>query len=96
MEPLGHGALRFRHLGDLREYVAFPVRPARARAAARRLQLLGVLPHRGSFLAVKPVDALPAVLLADGRVPVFAGFLSAIAKLLRAPNESEPLDLRGG
>ena len=26
MEPLGHRAIRFRHLGDLREHVAFPVR----------------------------------------------------------------------
>src|SRR5437868_1417681 len=50
-KPLGHGAIRFRHLGDLREDVAFPVRLARARAAAPgRLQLLGARPHRGSFL----------------------------------------------
>src|SRR5438094_10474806 len=48
--------------------------------------------------AVNPLDALPVVLLADRCVPVFAGFLSAIAKLLRATNESQPLDfnLRGG
>src|SRR5437660_1224094 len=51
MEPLGHGAVRLRHLCDLREDVAFAVRRARARAAARgRLQLLGVLSHRGSFV----------------------------------------------
>src|SRR6266545_3837851 len=50
MEPLGHGAIRFWHLGDLREHLAFPVRLARARAAARgRLQLLGAVPHRGSL-----------------------------------------------
>src|SRR5436853_2778910 len=58
MEPLGHGAIRFRHLGDLREHVAFPVRLVlvRARAAARgRLQLLGALPHRGSFLVRESV-----------------------------------------
>src|SRR5438128_9193813 len=40
-----------------------------------------------SFIAarsssVNPLDALPVVLLADCCVPVFAGFLSAIAKLL--------------
>src|SRR4029077_15794713 len=29
MGPLGHAAIRFRHLSDLREYVAFPVRLAR-------------------------------------------------------------------
>src|SRR6266704_752377 len=42
MEPLGHGAIRFRHLGDLREHVAFRVGLGRARAAARGcLQRLG-------------------------------------------------------
>src|SRR5881296_2345836 len=51
MEPLGHGAILFRHLGDLREHVAFPIRLARAWAAARlRLQLLNALLHRSSFL----------------------------------------------
>jgi len=51
MQPLAQGAIRFARLGDLREHVAFPVRLARARAAARgRLQLLAVLLHRGSFL----------------------------------------------
>src|SRR5436853_672217 len=58
MGPLGHGAIRFRHLGNRREPVAFPVRLVlvRARAAARgRLQLLGALPHRGSFLVRESV-----------------------------------------
>ncbi len=32
MEPLAHGAIRFRHRGDLREHGAFPVRLVRARA----------------------------------------------------------------
>src|SRR2546428_11623729 len=51
MEPLSHGAIRLRHLGDLREHGAFPVRLVRARTAARgRLQILGVLLHRASFL----------------------------------------------
>ena len=51
VEPLGHGAIRFRDLGDLREHVAFPVRLVRARALARgRLQLLDALLHRSSFL----------------------------------------------
>src|SRR5215218_4468559 len=36
MEPLGQGAIRFLHLGDLREQVALPTRLlVRARAAAR-------------------------------------------------------------
>src|SRR2546422_791095 len=51
MEPLADGAIRFRHLGDLREHGAFPVRLVLARAAARgRLQLLDALLHRDSFL----------------------------------------------
>src|SRR2546428_7379545 len=59
MEPLGHGAIRFRHLGNLREHVPFPVRLFRARAAARfRLQLLGALLHRGSFLVRESLDRL--------------------------------------
>src|SRR3989449_5797742 len=59
MEPLGHGAIRFRHVGNLREHVAFPVRLLRARAAARfRLQLLDTLLHRGSFLVRESLDGL--------------------------------------
>jgi len=55
MQPPGHGAVRFGHLGDIREHVAFPVRLARADAAARgRLQFLGVLLHRGSFFGREP------------------------------------------
>src|SRR5438552_4447628 len=51
MKSLGHGAIRFRHLGDLREHVAFPIRLVRALAVARfSLQLLGALFHRSSFL----------------------------------------------
>src|SRR5437868_2262216 len=51
MESLAHGAIRFSHLGDLREHDPFPVRRIRARAAARGgLQLLDVLLHRGTFL----------------------------------------------
>src|SRR3989441_687655 len=64
MEPLGHGAIRFRHLGNLREHVAFPVRLVRARAAVRfRLQLLGTLLHRGAFLVRESLDHLAG----DGR-----------------------------
>jgi hypothetical protein len=48
--PLAHGAIRFRHLGDLREHGAFPVRLVRARAATRvRLQLFGARLDRGPF-----------------------------------------------
>src|SRR5215472_3222245 len=50
MEPLGQGAIRCRHLRDLREQLAFPVRLGRARAAARAFQLLGALLHRAPFL----------------------------------------------
>jgi hypothetical protein len=31
MEPLGHGAIRSLHLGDLRQHGAFPIRPLRFR-----------------------------------------------------------------
>src|SRR2546429_7338156 len=59
MEPLGHGAIRFPHLGDLREQGAFPIRLVRARAAARgRLPLLEVLLHRGSFLVRESLELL--------------------------------------
>jgi hypothetical protein len=59
MEPLAHGTIRSRHLGDLREHGAFPVRLVRARAAARGgLQLLGALLHRGSFLVRESLELL--------------------------------------
>src|SRR3989440_12687807 len=45
MEALGHGAIRCRQLGDLREHVAFPVRLVRS-----RLPLLDPVLHRASFL----------------------------------------------
>src|SRR5256884_941959 len=51
VEPLGHGVIRFPHLGDLREHGAFPVRLVRARATARGcLPLLEVLLHRRPIL----------------------------------------------
>src|SRR5690242_21724240 len=51
MKPLGHGAIRFLQLGNLREHVAFPICLVRARAAACfGLQLLDTLLHRRSFL----------------------------------------------
>src|SRR5205823_13653410 len=59
MEPPGHGAIRFRHLGNLREHVAFPVRLLRARVAARfRLQLVRAILHRGALLVRKSLDRL--------------------------------------
>src|SRR5206468_2015155 len=59
MEPLAHGAIRFRHLGDLREHGTFPVLLVRARAAARgRLQLLDALLHRDSFLVRESLELL--------------------------------------
>src|SRR3989475_6074660 len=59
MKPLGHGAIRFPHLGDLREHGAFPVRLVRARAAARGcFPLLEVLLHRGSFLVRESLELL--------------------------------------
>src|SRR6266571_1911405 len=51
MEPLAHGAIRFRHRGELREHGAFPVRLV-------RLQLLGALLHRDSLLVRESLDLL--------------------------------------
>src|SRR5215213_9811541 len=45
MEPLGHGAIRYLHLGDLREHGTFPIHLLRF-----RLLLFGALLHRGSLL----------------------------------------------
>src|SRR5207245_7858824 len=73
MEPLAHGAIRLRHLGDLREHGAFPVRLVRARAAARGyLLLLEVLLHRGSFLVRESCE-----LLVD-RVTALGGLLGVL------------------
>jgi hypothetical protein len=59
MEPLAQSAIRFRHFGDLREHGAFPVRLGRARASASgRLQLLGALVHRASFLVRESLKLL--------------------------------------
>src|SRR3990172_1063883 len=59
MEPLGHGAIRFRHLGDLREHVVFPLRLARTWSAARgRPELLGALLYRGAFLVRESLGRL--------------------------------------
>src|SRR6266702_5757688 len=72
---------------------ALPARGPR-RAAAFSSWARSLIAARSS--PVNPLDAVPVVLLlADFCVAFFAGFLSAIAKHLRAPNESQPLDLRG-
>src|SRR5215211_263850 len=57
MEPLSHGAIRFRHLGDLREHVAFPCRSVLVRTLFS-LQLFGALLHRGSFLVGESLGLL--------------------------------------
>jgi hypothetical protein len=73
MEPLGQDAIRFRHLGDLLEHRALPVRLVRARAAARfRLQLLGALLHRGPFLVRESRERLA------GRGGVLGGLLRVL------------------
>src|SRR5438876_1097064 len=87
MEPLGHGAIRFLHRGDLREHVAFPVRlvllPARA-AARVRLQLLGALLHRGSFLVRESVG----LLVDRGGAP------GGLLRVLRWAHRNLPISLR--
>src|SRR5205823_4781108 len=59
VEPLADGAIRLRHLGDLREHLAFLVRLVRARAAAcGRPELLDVLLNRGSFFVRESLGRL--------------------------------------
>src|SRR5829696_3881044 len=53
VEPLGHGAIRLRHLGDLREHGALPFRLLRF-----PFQLFGALPHRGSSLVRESLGLL--------------------------------------
>jgi hypothetical protein len=67
MNPLGHGAIRFRHLGDLREHVAFAVR--RAAPARGRLLLAGAFLHRGLFLVRERLGGFP---FSHWEVPPFA------------------------
>ena len=51
--------IRFRHLGNLREHVTFPIRLFRARASARfRLQLFGALLYCDVFLVRESRDRL--------------------------------------
>src|SRR5215213_2057176 len=59
MEPLGYGAIRLRHLGDLREHVAFPFSLLLVRARFRLL-LFGALLHRCSFLVRESLGLLHA------------------------------------
>ena len=64
MEPLGHGAIRFRHLGDLREHGAFPVRlvwHGPRRAAAFSSWARSFIAARSS--SVNPLDAFLSAIL---------------------------------
>src|SRR5947209_7954065 len=100
IEPLGQGAIPCRHLGDLRAHVTFPVRLARALAAARlRLQLLGALLHRGPFLVRESLGLLVDRGGARGgffRVPLWAhrNLLMLFRSCLRAPDGSAQLRMR--
>src|SRR5947209_12626342 len=67
MEPLAEGAIRCRHLADLREHGAFPVRLV-------RFQFLDALPHRASFLVRKSLDRLLVDVVFGGHAMV--SFLS--------------------
>ena len=72
MEPLGHGAIRFRHLGDRREHVAFPSALSLfARASAFSSWARAFIAARSS--SVNPLDFLliAVVLLADFCVSFF-------------------------
>src|SRR3989454_4377993 len=67
MEPLGHGAIRFPHLGDLRENSAFPVPLVRP-------QFLDAIPHRAVFLVREPLELLA------GRSGALGGLLRALLR----------------
>src|SRR3989441_13094944 len=85
MEPLGHGAIRFRHLGNLREHVPFPIRLLRARASARfRLQLLGALLHCDAFLVRESLDRLA------GHGGALGGLLCLLLRSHRASSYATP------
>src|SRR6266446_4238660 len=78
MKPLGHSAIRFLHLGDLRAR-RFPRRFVRARAATRsRFQPLSALPHRALFLVRESLRLRSGRGSAFGRLllPFFAGFIA--------------------
>src|ERR687897_1475091 len=59
VEPLGHGAVRSVHLGDLLEHGALPCRSVLVRALFSP-QLFGALPHRGPFLGRETLGLLCA------------------------------------
>src|SRR5215207_5341407 len=81
VEPLGHGAVRSLHLGDLREHGAFPCCSVLLRTLFG-LQLFGALLHRCPFLGREPLGLLCAhrsllcgflhVLLRPARVSLLA------------------------
>lgn len=73
MEPLSHSAIRFLHLSDPREYVAFPGRLVLLRALFR-LQLFGALPHRSFFLVRESLGFLA------GRRGALGGLLRALCR----------------
>src|SRR4029453_10635880 len=57
VEPLGHGAIGFRHLGDLLEHGLLSGRLVLLRARLRP-QLFGALLHRAPFLVAEPLAGL--------------------------------------
>src|SRR5450759_2951146 len=85
MEPLSHGAIRFRHLGNLREHVTFPIRLLLARASARfRLQLFGALLHCDAFLVRESRDRLA------GHGGALGGLLCLLLRSHRASSYATP------
>src|SRR5574337_982904 len=72
MEPLGQGAIRRRHLSDLRQQIAFPARSVLP-GARFRLQLFGALLHRGFFLCCESLGLLRFLLWAHRNHLVVGG-----------------------
>jgi hypothetical protein len=78
VKPLGHGAIRFLHLGDLREHIVFPVRFVCAprqprRAAAFSSCARSRIAARSSSVNPSGFFLVAVVLLDDFRVPFLAG-----------------------
>src|SRR5690606_32805242 len=82
MDPLRDDAVRFRHLGDLRQYLSLRVGLA-SRAATPRLQLLGALRHGGAFLIREARRRLRALL--GGRLLPFSHLGAPPESVRRCP-----------
>src|SRR6266699_5008485 len=75
MEPFGHGAIRFSHLGDLRQHRAFPLPLA-------SLHLFGAVPYRAPFFLSECLAGRGCA-LANLCVPFWTGFMESCSSFSR-------------